>query len=69
MVDHLLKLEGCNSLKHSLFKKQLSGTYVSVGKIASFLTNKTCQPVLDNFFNSWYEFSVDVQYHSIPLEL
>jgi hypothetical protein len=68
MVHHLLRLEGSNSLKHSLFKKQLSGNYISVGKAASFLTNKTCQSLLDNFFNSWYEYSVDVQRHSIPLE-
>jgi len=56
MVDHLLRLEGSKSLKHSLFKKQSSDTYISVGKAASFLTNKTCQPDLDNVSNSWYEF-------------
>jgi len=49
MVDHLLRLEGSKSLKHSLSKKQLSDIYISVGKAASFLTNKTCQTDLDNF--------------------
>jgi hypothetical protein len=69
MVDYLLRLEGSNFLKHSVFKKQSSDTYISVGKAASFLTNKTCQRDIDNVSNSWHEYSVEVQFHSIPLEL
>jgi hypothetical protein len=60
MVDHLFTLEGSDSLKHSLFKKQSSDTYISVGKAAFFFTNKICQPDLENLFSSWYEYSVVV---------
>jgi hypothetical protein len=56
-------------LKHSLFKKQSSDTDISVGKAAFSFTNNTCQPDLEKRFGSWYENSVKVQFHVIPLEL
>jgi hypothetical protein len=51
MVNHVLRLESSNSLKRYLFKKQSSGTYVSVGMAESFLANKTCEVDLDKIFN------------------